>query len=105
MKREVISSIKEKMKSNMALFGKVTMPNMFTSEIATFHHELYGLFSDRELKKICIQAPRHHAKSSIGACVLPLHHLLFDEGPKLILLCSKTLGHSIRLLDKIKNVL
>ena len=89
----------------MALFGKITMPNMFTSEIASFHHELYELFMDREKRKICIQAPRHHAKSSIGACVLPLHHLLFDEGPKLILLCSKTLGHSIRLLDTIKNVL
>ena len=89
----------------MALFGKITMPNMFTSSIASFHHELYEIFENEELRKVCIQAPRHHAKSSIGACVFPIHHLVFGEGPKLILLCSKTLGHSIRLLDTIKNVL
>ena len=99
------TKILSKMSDDMALFGKITMPNMFSSNIAPFHHDLYEMFQNNDLKKICIQAPRHHAKSSIGACVFPIHHLVFGEGPKLILLCSKTLGHSIRLLDTIKNVL
>jgi len=95
----------ESMRNNMELFGKVCMPNMFTAPVATFHKDLYKIFENRSKRKVCIVAPRHHAKSSIGACVFPLHHLLFDEGPKLIVLSSKTLGHSIRLLDTIKNVL
>jgi len=93
------------MRGNMALFGKITMPGMFTASIPQFHHEIYSLLEDKDNRKICIVAPRHHAKSSIGACVFPLYHLLFDGGPKVILLASKTLGHSIRLLDTIKNVL
>ena len=95
----------DSMRNDMELFGKVCMPNMFTAPVADFHKELYEIFENREKRKVCIVAPRHHAKSSIGACVFPLHHLLFDEGPKLIVLSSKTLGHSIRLLDTIKNVL
>ena len=97
--------LKDSMRGNMELFGKICMPNMFTSPVAEFHKELYEIFENRALRKVCIVAPRHHAKSSIGACVFPLYHLLFDEGPKLIVLSSKTLGHSIRLLDTIKNVL
>ncbi len=89
----------------MGLFGKATMPGMFTAPSATFHHELYELMGDSDNKKICIVAPRHHAKSSIGACVFPLFHICFDEGPKLVVLSSKTLGHAVRLLDTIKNVL
>lgn len=70
----------DSMRNDMELFGKVCMPNMFTAPVADFHKELYEIFENREKRKVCIVAPRHHAKSSIGACVFPLHHLLFDEG-------------------------
>ena len=89
----------------MLLFGKVCLPTMFSVKSPQFHRELSDVLSDYSIKKINIIAPRGHAKSSIGACLLPLHHLFFDKGPKLILLVSKTEGHAIRLLQTIKNAL
>jgi phage terminase large subunit-like protein len=62
-------------------------------------------FLDKDVQKLNIIAPRGHAKSSIAACVFPVHHIFFDEGPKFIVLCSKTQGHAIDLLQSIKDVL
>lgn len=78
---------------------------MFSVTSAPFHHELSQLLLEPAFNKVNIIAPRGHAKSSITACLKPLHHLMYDSGPHLIVLVSKTAGHAIRLLDTIKNVL
>ena len=89
----------------MILFGKVTMPNMFSSASPQFHYEITDRLMDSEDKQINIIAPRGHAKSSIVGGVFPLYHLMFDEGAKLIVLVSRTQDHAVKLLGTIKDVL
>lgn len=43
--------------------------------------------------------------STLAANLLPLHHIMFHEGPKFVVLVSKTLGHARDLLGSIKNTL
>ncbi len=89
----------------MILFGKVVMPNMFSVESPQFHYEIAKTLLDKEQKQINIIAPRGHAKSSIVGGVYPLYHIMFDKGPKLIVLVSRTQDHAVKLLGTIKDVL
>lgn len=94
-----------KLKSDMLLFGKICLPSMFTLPSPVFHHELAGMFMDKSLRRMNVIAPRGHAKSSVGACVFPLHHIFFDKGQKVVVLASKTQGHAVELLQTIKDAL
>lgn len=98
-------TVREKLESNMLLFGKVCIPAMFTQPSPKFHHEIIGLLSDPSKKFINIQAPRGSAKTSIIGGLFPLHHIMFHKGPKLILLASKTQGHASLMLRTICDVL
>ena len=89
----------------MILFGKVVMPNMFSVESPPFHYTVAETLMDRSKKQINIIAPRGHAKSSIVGGVYPLYHIMFDKGPKLIVLVSRTQDHAVKLLGTIKDVL
>ena len=68
---EHIQKIKEKLSSDIILFGKVCLPSMFSSESPQFHHELADLLIKPEVNKINVIAPRGHAKSSLIACIFP----------------------------------
>jgi len=89
----------------MILFGKVTIPNMFSSESPDFHYEIAEQLRDDDIKQLNIIAPRGHAKSSIVGGVFPLWHIMFGKGPKLIVLVSRTQDHATKLLGTIKDVL
>src|SRR5512140_1328761 len=93
------------MRESPVAFGKICTPSAFSVKSPPFHYEMAGVFLDHSIKKINVIAPRGHAKSTMWACVFVLHHLLFDTGPKLVMLSSRTEGHAVRLLDTIKNVL
>ena len=95
----------KKIKENLVLFGKVCMPNMFSSTSRPFHYEISKRLMDEEIKQINIVAPRGHAKSSIVGGVFPLYHLMFHGGQKLIVLVSRTQDHAIKLLGTIKDCL
>ena len=97
--------IKVKLKSNLVLFGKVTMPNMFSAPSPAFHYDIAKRLLNRNHSQINIVAPRGHAKSSIVGGVFPLYHLMFHEGQKLIVLVSRTQDHAIKLLGTIKDTL
>ena len=98
-------ALKEKLKKDILLFGKIVMPNMFSSESPAFHKQITERLYDKSLKQINIIAPRGHAKSSIVGGVFPLYHLLFDKGPKLVVLVSRTQDHAVKLLGTIKDAL
>mgnify|MGYP003651182720 FL=1 len=89
----------------MILFGKVAMPNMFSAASPNFHYTIATSLMNKEKKQVNIIAPRGHAKSSIVGGVFPLYHIMFDEGPKLIVLVSRTQDHAVKLLGTIKDVL
>tara|TARA_E500000331_G_scaffold101280_1_gene98177 strand:+ start:1214 stop:2704 length:1491 start_codon:yes stop_codon:yes gene_type:complete len=97
--------ILNKLKKNMILFGKIAMPNMFSAASPDFHYTIAESLLKSENKQINIIAPRGHAKSSIVGGVFPLWHIMFDEGPKLIVLVSRTQDHAVKLLGTIKDVL
>jgi predicted phage terminase large subunit-like protein len=99
------TTLHERLKNNLILFGKAVLPTMFTVDSAPFHYEMADLFMDPTLRRLNIIAPRHHAKSSIAAAIWPLYHIFMEPGPKFIVLVSKTEGHSIRLLQTIKDAL
>ena len=99
------AKVLKKLKNNMILFGKVAIPNMFSSDSPDFHYDMATHLMDKELKQINIIAPRGHAKSSIVGGVFPLWHAMFDKGPKLIVLISRTQDHAVKLLGTIKDVL
>ena len=93
-----------KFKSDLIAFGKEISPSTFWAETPQFHYELADLLINRDNKKICIQAPRGTAKSSLIR-ILALHHAIYDEGDKVIVLQSKTLREAKRKLNKIKEIL
>jgi len=97
--------ILQKLRADMMLFGKVCIPNMFSAKSPDFHYDLAKHITDYSNKQINIIAPRGHAKSSIVGGILPMHHLMFGEGKKLIVLCSRTQDHAVKLLGLIKDTL
>lgn len=98
-------SLRQQMRYNPLLFGYVCFPQIFKLKSPAFHQQIVDAYLDRTKRKHVIIAPRGHAKSTIVGGIIPLHHIIFDEGPKLILLISKTQGHAIRLLNDIKFML
>lgn len=99
------ATVIEMCRGDLLTFGRVVTPAMFQVKSAGFHRELADIALDFSLDKVSIMAPRGHAKSSIMAGLLPLHHLMFHDGPKFIVLVSKTEGHAVKLLQTIKDVL
>jgi len=77
---------------------------MFSSDSPKFHYEIAESLMDRNKKQINIIAPRGHAKSSLVGGIFPMYHLMFDKGPKLIVLVSRTQDHAVKLLGTIKDV-
>ena len=102
---EKLDKIREKLKDDIILFGKICFPTMFSIDSPPFHHEIADILVNKENRKVSIIAPRGHAKSSLVACVFPLWHIFTDVGQKFIVLSSKTEGHAVRLLQTIKNAL
>ena len=94
-----------KVKDDIVLFGKIAMPQMFAVASPKFHYTIADKLKDNNKKQINIIAPRGHAKSSLIGGVFPLYHLMFDKGPKLVVLVSRTQDHAIKLLGTIKDAL
>lgn len=104
-KEEDKTVILQKLKHDMMLFGKVCMPNMFAVGSPKFHYTIAEKLLNPDIKQMNIVAPRGHAKSSIVAGVFPLHHLMFGEGKKLIVLVSRTQDHAVKLLGLLKDTM
>ena len=99
------TKILQKLKHDMMMFGKVCMPNMFSAESPDFHYAMAERLLDPSSKQINIVAPRGHAKSSIVGGIFPLHHLMFGEGQKLVVLVSRTQDHAVKLLGLLKDTM
>lgn len=94
-----------KLRDDALLFGRVVMPNTFTMNSPEFHYELADIYHDETKRLVNIIAPRGHAKTSV-ATALALHHLVYGSSRiKFIVIVSRTQGHSINILQTIKDVL
>lgn len=99
-----IQEIRKELSADLLAFGKVISPQTFYLESPPFHYEIADILMDRVNKQVVIQAPRGSAKSSISTMFI-LHHLIYDEGDKLVVIQSKTRPEAINRLSKIKNTL
>ncbi len=95
----------ENMRDDIDLFSRTCTPGALTSETPDFHREMDNVYKAKFHTKILIVAPRNHAKSTKAGLAWVLHHILYDEGKKVIVLVSKTQKHAIRLLSTIKYAL
>lgn len=84
-------------------FGQLLTPKAFYLPTPEFHKEITDLFMDREKTQVMVMAPRGFAKSTLSKRLI-LHHILFDEGDKVIILQSKTRPEAINRLSSIKNI-
>jgi predicted phage terminase large subunit-like protein len=89
---------------DLLTFGKVISPQTFYKKSPPFHYELADYLMNRDIKQLCIEAPRGFAKSSLSTMFI-LHHITFDKGDKFVVVQSKTAGEAINRLTKIKEVL
>lgn len=99
-KIEVIRRCKE----DLLFFGKTIKPKSFYLPSPTFHKEMAELMMNRDETQVCILAPRGFAKSTLGVFMI-LHHILFDEGDKVVIIQSKTQPEAINRLTSIKMIL
>jgi len=96
--------IKRELKNDLLLFGRTISPAAFGLPSPEFHCELADLFMDRAETRIAIEAPRGYAKSTL--CIFTvLHHLMFDEGSKYVVIQSKTQREAKKRLGAIKNII
>ena len=99
-KEEII----QELRSDLLLFGVTVSPQTFYKPSPPFHYEVADYLMNKDIRQLCIQAPRGFAKSSLAVMFI-LHHITFGEGDKFVVIQSKTAGEAINRLAKIKEVL
>ena len=95
------------MAGDMGFFGKMMFPRVFKFPIPEFHEEMYRLYIDRSVAMKAVIAPRHHAKSTCGAFVLPMHRISYNErgNPLFIIILSESEQQSKAFLGNIRQAL
>jgi phage terminase large subunit-like protein len=94
------------LKHDPILFGKLFIGSAwFRVESPAFHREIIAQYLNPSIRRLNIIAPRGHAKSTLVAGLIPIHHIFFHTGPKFIVLISKTQAQAERLLNTIKETL
>jgi len=122
--KKVISATREKLEKSLLLFGRILQPRAFIKRTPEFHKELNDYALNESVSFLNIIAPRGTAKSTLMAEYKPIHHIMYDKNgsrveggddgneptvrkdaePRLVVICSKTQGHSINRLQAIKDV-
>ncbi len=99
-KEQIYNDLRE----DLILFGKVITPKVFYLPTPRFHEEVADDLMDRSKTQVSLMAPRGFAKSSLSVLFI-LHHIVYDEGNKVIVIQSKTQSEAINRLTQIKNIL
>lgn len=84
-------------------FAKTTTPVRFKLPTPDFHYEMAALMMDRSIPKIAVEAPRGFAKTTISISMV-LHHIVYDEGDKVVLIQSKNRDEALNRIADIKNI-
>ena len=67
----------QKLRNNMALFGRYCFPTALRKQTPPFHHEVYSALADDDTKRVLIAAPRGTAKSTVTTLIYPLYRTAF----------------------------
>tara|TARA_Y100001938_G_scaffold138672_1_gene204522 strand:- start:361 stop:1854 length:1494 start_codon:yes stop_codon:yes gene_type:complete len=94
----------QKLRNNMALFGRHCFPTALRKQTPPFHHEVYSSLADDDEKRVLIAAPRGTAKSTVTTLIYPLWRLAFKRSDEdlFIVIISESQAQSINFLSRIK---
>ncbi len=94
----------QKLRNNMALFGRYCFPTALRKQTPPFHHEVYSALADDDTKRVLIAAPRGTAKSTVTTLIYPLWRLAFKKSSEdlFIVIISESQAQSINFLSRIK---
>ena len=94
----------QKLRNNMALFGRYCFPTALRKQTPPFHHEVYSSLADDDEKRVLIAAPRGTAKSTVTTLIYPLWRLAFKRSDEdlFIVIISESQAQSINFLSRIK---
>jgi hypothetical protein len=98
------SDVLKEAANDLSFFGKIISPQTYYLPTPEFHSEVDELLMDDSIIQLLIEAPRGTAKST--KCTQKvLHHGIYDEGDKFVVIQSYTRPEAINRLTKIKNVI
>ena len=94
----------QKLRNNMALFGRYCFPTALRKHTPPFHHEVYSALADDDEKRVLIAAPRGTAKSTVTTLIYPLWRLAFKRSDEdmFMVIISESQAQSINFLSRIK---
>lgn len=94
----------QKLRNNMALFGRYCFPTALRKHTPPFHHEVYSALADDDEKRVLIAAPRGTAKSTVTTLIYPLWRLAFKRTDEdlFVVIISESQAQSINFLSRIK---
>ena len=94
----------QKLRNNMALFGRHCFPTALQKQTPPFHHEVYSSLADDATKRVMIAAPRGTAKSTVTTLIYPLWRTAFKRSDEdlFIVIISESQAQSINFLSRIK---
>ena len=94
----------QKLRNNMALFGRYCFPTALRKQTPPFHHEVYSALADDDERRVLIAAPRGTAKSTVTTLIYPLWRLAFKRSDEdlFIVIISESQAQSINFLSRIK---
>ena len=94
----------QKLRNNMALFGRYCFPTALRKQTPPFHHEVYSSLADDDEKRVLIAAPRGTAKSTVTTLIYPLWRLAFKRSDEdiFMVIISESQAQSINFLSRIK---
>jgi predicted phage terminase large subunit-like protein len=94
----------QKLRNNMALFGRHCFPTALRKQTPPFHHEVYSALADDDEKRVLIAAPRGTAKSTVTTLIYPLWRVAFKRSDEdlFIVIISESQAQSINFLSRIK---
>ena len=94
----------QKLRKNMALFGRYCFPTALRKHTPPFHHEVYSALADDDERRVLIAAPRGTAKSTVTTLIYPLWKIAFKASTEdlFIVIISESQAQSINFLSRIK---
>jgi len=98
-KQQVIEQCYE----SLGYLGRLISPQTFYLDSPEFHDEIDEILLDKTKVQVSREAPRGTAKSTKIIAKI-VHHGLFEDGDKLVIIQSKTRPEAINRLTKIKNI-
>jgi hypothetical protein len=112
MANPTTQQLQKKLSRNLILMGRTLAPDAFGLPTPDFHYDVAAKLQDTSLKRLCLQWPRDHAKSTLGAELLPIWHLFFQHvfeqekrQTRFVVLISKSQREAKRRLRTVKSIL